>query len=106
MSIPIGLLVAAYETWSDEDCIRILRNCRAAMTRSARLLNLEQILEPDPAIGRPGGYLIDTQMTAMFGTARERTGVEFDQLLQGSGLGHERVIETTSPVLVTEVVPI
>jgi hypothetical protein len=76
------------------------------MTRSARLLNLEQILEPDPAIGRPGGYLIDTQMTAMFGTARERTGVEFDQLLQGSGLGHERVIETTSPVLVTEVVPI
>jgi hypothetical protein len=60
-------------------------------------------LSPTPAIGRPSGYLVDTQMMAMYGTARERTGAEFDQLLQGSGLGLERVIETTSPVLVMEV---
>ncbi|MFM0121638.1 methyltransferase [Paraburkholderia sp. RL18-101-BIB-B] len=102
----IYLLIRVLHDWSDEDCIRILRNCRAAMNRSARLLIVEQILEPDPAIGRPSGYLVDTQMMAMFGTARERTGAEFDQLLQGSGLGLERVIETTSPVRVMEVVPI
>jgi hypothetical protein len=101
----IYLLVRVLHDWSDDDCIRILRNCRAAMTRSARLLIVEQILEPDPALGRPSSYLVDTQMMAMFGTARERTEAEFGELLQASGLRLERVIETASPVWVMEVIP-
>jgi hypothetical protein len=75
------------------------------MTHSARLLIVEQILEPDPALGRPSSYLVDTQMMAMFGTARERTEAEFGELLQASGLRLERVIETASPVWVMEVIP-
>jgi hypothetical protein len=102
----IYLLVRVLHDWSDDDCIRILRNCRTAMTGSARLLIVEQILEPDPTLGRPAGYLIDTQMMAMFGTARERTESEFGELLQTSGLALARVIATTSPVSIVEVIPV
>ena len=102
----IYLLVRVLHDWSDDDCIRILRNCRTAMTGSARLLIVEQILEPDPTLGRPAGYLIDTQMMVMFGTARERTESEFGELLQTSGLALARVIATTSPVSVVEVIPV
>ncbi len=101
----IYLLVRVLHDWSDDDCIRILRNCRAAMTRSARLLIVEQILEPDPTIGRPSGYLVDTQMMAMFGNARERTEPEFRELLRPSGFALECAIETASPVWIMEVIP-
>lgn len=102
----IYLLVRVLHDWSDDDCIRILRNCRAAMARSARLLIVEQILEPDPALGRPSDYLVDTQMMAMFGSARERTESEFRELLQRCGLALERTTKTTSPVWIMEAVPV
>jgi hypothetical protein len=102
----IYLLVRVLHDWPDDDCIRILRNCRAAMTRSAILLIVEQILEPDPALGRPSDYLVDMQMMAMFGSARERTESEFCELLQPSGFVLQRAIETASPVRVMEVLPV
>ena len=102
----IYLLVRVLHDWSDDDCIRILRNCRTAMTGGARLLIVEQILEPDPTLGRPAGYLIDTQMMAMFGTARERTESEFGELLQTTGFALAHVIATTSPVSILEVFPV
>ncbi len=99
----IYLLVRVLHDWSDDDCIRILRSCRAAMDPDSRLLIVEQLLEPDPRRGRPTSYLVDTQMMAMFGSARERTKNEFDKLLAASGLRAQRVIATTSPVWIIEV---
>jgi len=43
------------------------------MGNGAHLLICEQILDPDPASGDPFLYLVDTQMMAMFGAARERS---------------------------------
>jgi hypothetical protein len=102
----IYLVIRVLHNWTDDDCIRILRNCRAAMKPSASLLIVEQIIEPDPALGRPLGYLVDTHMMAMFGSARERTESEFGELLEGSGLALKRAIETASPVWVMEAVPV
>ncbi len=105
-SVPVGaevyLLVRVLHDWSDEDCVRILRNCRAAMGPEARLLIVEQILEPDPTRGRPTSYLVDTQMLAMFGSARERTQSEFGALLAESDLVESRLISTSSPVWIIE----
>lgn len=104
--IPVGadvyLLVRVLHDWSDEDSVRILRNCRAAMSDDARLLIVEQILEPDPTLGHPAGYLIDTQMMAMFGSARERTQSEFGKLLAASDFTFLRLIPTASPVSIIE----
>src|SRR5215210_85193 len=107
--IPAGadvyMLVRVLHDWNDEECVRILRVCRAAMGSEARLLLGEQILEPDPARGRPAGYLIDTQMMAMFGSARERTVEEFRGLLAEAGFALARVIPTASPVSIVEAAP-
>jgi hypothetical protein len=83
--------------WRDEDCLRILRACRAAMGPEALLLIGELILDPGPARGRPTGYLHDMQMMTTFGSARERTEAEFRGLLAEAGFALRRAIPTGRP---------
>jgi len=69
--------------WPDEDAVRILRQVRAAIgDRAARLLILEQVVEPgnqwDPA------KLLDIDMLVVFG-GRERTVAEWRELLAAGG---------------------
>jgi hypothetical protein len=101
----IYMLVRVLHNWSDVDCVRILRACRTAIESSEALLICEQVLEADPARGRPTGYLLDTQMMAMFGSGRERSKHEFANLLAESGFTLRRVIPTESPVCILEAVP-
>jgi hypothetical protein len=96
------LLVRVLHDWPDEDCVRILKNCRAAMPTNARLLIVEQLLEPDPQLGRPSMYLLDVQVMAMFGRARERT----KRLLLASGLELDRQLPTESVVCIIEAAPV
>jgi len=100
--VPAGadlyMLIRVLHDWSDEDCLRILGACRAAMGSGALLLIGEQILDPDPARGQPTDYLLDMQMMAIFGSARSRTEDEHRALLGQSGLRLQRVIPTASPV--------
>ena len=105
-SVPAGadryLLVRVLHDWPDEECVRILKCCRSAMPDKARLLIVEQLLEPDPQRGRPTAYLLDIQMMAMFGSGRERSREEFERLLAASGLIAIRVIPTESAVSIVE----
>jgi len=104
--VPAGadhyLLVRVLHDWPDEDCVRILRNCRAAMHDGARLLVVERILETDPAKGQPIEYLGDMQMMAMFGNARERTQAEFSALLNAAGFEVIRLGATASSAFIIE----
>jgi len=108
--VPAGadhyLIVRVLHDWDDNDCLRILRNCRAAMSLDARLLIVEQILEPDPTRGEATQYLLDIQMMAMFGDARERTEAEYRDLLATSGFVLRRAIATPSQVWIIEAVPV
>ena len=99
------LLVRVLHDWADEDASRILRSCLAAMPTGARLLVVEGLIDPDPLCGPATEYLIDMQMMAMFGNARERTEAEFRELLTGAGFDLTRVIATASPVSILEAVP-
>jgi hypothetical protein len=108
-TVPSGgdyyLIMRVLHNWGDEDCLRILRNCRAAMRQDARLLIAEHILDPDPTHGDALDYLLDIQMMAMFGEARERTESEYRELLSASGLIARRVLPTQSPVSIIEATP-
>jgi len=108
--VPVGadmyLLNRVLHDWKDEDCLRILRTCRSAMGSVGALLIGEQILEPNPARGRPADYLMDMHMMAVFGQARERTEPEFRDLLDRSGFALTRVVPTRSPVSVIEAKPV
>lgn len=101
----IYLLNWIMHDWADEDCLRILSTCRAAMNDRARLLIGEALLDPDPTRGQATAYLFDVHMMAIFGEARERTESEFRDLLAASGFIFERSIETASPFSVIEAVP-
>ena len=101
----IYILIRVLHDWPDDDCRRILRSCRTAMGSDAVLLIGDQILEPEPARGRPTGYLVDAQMMAMFGSARERTSDEFANLLSESGFTLRQFIPTQSPVWIIEALP-
>ena len=101
----IYMLIRVLHDWPDEDCVRILRTCRAAMSEHSLLLLGEEILEPDPARGRATGYLIDVQMMAMFGRARARSEAEFRGLFDQAGFSLRRVIPTSSPVSIIEAAP-
>lgn len=108
--VPAGadvyLLIRVLHDWKDEDCLRILRACRAAMAPDAVLLLGEELLELDPARGRATGYLIDVQMMAMFGHARARSEADFRRLFDLSGFVLRRVILTMSSVSIIEATPI
>ena len=101
----VYVLMRVLHNWSDADCGRILRNCRSAMRDDARLLICEHLLEPDPGMGDPVLYLVDTQMMAMFGAARERTEAAFGALLAQSGFALRRVIATKSRISIVEAAP-
>lgn len=102
-SVPSGadiyLLVTVLHNWSDDDCVRILRSCRAGVGEHSLLLVADQILERDASRGTPENYLTDMQMMAMYGTARERTEEEFCELLERGGFQLRRTIPTRSPTI-------
>jgi hypothetical protein len=99
----IYLMIRVLHDWADEDCVRILSNCRAAMGKHSLLLIGEQLLEPDPTLGQSTSYLLDVHMMAMFGRARQRSDGEFQDLFDQSGFKLSRIIPTASPVSIIEV---
>jgi hypothetical protein len=97
----VYLLSWIVHDWADEPCLRILRNCRAAMLVGARLLLIERVLEPDPTDGDPMDYVADIQMMVDHG-GQERTLSELQSLLTVAGFGPVRPIRTASSVWVIE----
>jgi hypothetical protein len=102
----VQLLIRILHNWNDDDCVVILRQCRTGIATGGTLLLGEQLLEPDPLRGRPTDYLLDTQMMAMFGQARERTEAQFRHLLGQSGFALTKVVRTRSPVSLIEAKPV
>lgn len=88
------VLKSIIHDWDDDAALHILANCRAAMTRDARLLLVERLIgernETDEA------KLFDVNMLAMLG-GRERTADEYRALLESAGLRMIRTLATASP---------
>ncbi|WP_204358403.1 methyltransferase [Streptosporangium sp. 'caverna'] len=75
------LLKAVLHDWSDEQCVRILRNCRASARLGARAVVVENVIGE---IGAPdAGPLADMHMLAM-SPGQERDLPEFDALFAAS----------------------
>jgi hypothetical protein len=85
--------------WTDEEALRILKNCRRAMNTDARLLIIE------PLIGPPNeqcsAHLFDMTFLVML-HGRLRTADEYSSLLGQAGLKLERVVPTESDVSILE----
>ncbi len=90
----VYVLKSVLHDWEDDQCVAILRNCRAAMDEAARLVIVELILPERMTPSGPtlAAALLDLIMLAYAG-GRERTEAEFTQLLQQAGL---RLARTTA----------
>ncbi len=88
--------------WDDEQCIAILRNCRAAMPDHGRILIIDQVVP----MGNGPSYakLLDLLMLVLSG-GRERTEQEHAGMLTAAGLRLARVIPLMSSLCIVEAVP-
>ena len=92
--------------WDDEDCRRILRTIRKAMSEGSKLVVVERVLG---APGRSAGQvrdlaLVDLHMLVAFG-ARERTEAEYAELLVASGFTGSELADTGTDWNVLEARP-
>ncbi|WP_039937300.1 methyltransferase [Streptomyces himastatinicus] len=80
--------------WDDETCVRLLRNCARAAKPGARIIVIDQLVDPERP--DPMSTLMDLQMFLIAG-GRERSEQEFASLFERAGLEFTRVVRT--PVL-------
>jgi hypothetical protein len=93
------LLSHIIHDWSEDQCLRILGNCRRAMKPGSRLLIIEMVL---PSNGQPHpGKMLDLMMLVGPG-GRERTEPEYATLLGRAGFQLARVVQTESAVSIVE----
>ena len=89
--------------WEDEKAITILKNCRRHIQPNGRLIIVDCVVpendEPDFS------KTFDLNMMVMTG-GKERTAVEFEQLLAAAGFKLLRVIPTDVPTSIVEAQPI
>lgn len=87
--------------WGDEDCVKILRNVRAALEEASSKNNYAStsndsarvlIIEHGPIESSPEIRLLDLHMAVLCGKgASERTTEEYSKLVEASGLTMHRV---------------
>jgi len=89
--------------WNDERARTILKNCRAAMGTSGRLLLVERVV---PTSGAPSldVALPDLQMLVGPG-GRERTAQEYEALFSAAGFRLTRIVPLEFSFNVVEGVP-
>jgi hypothetical protein len=89
--------------WDEPSCVRILTNCRRAMSPRGRLLIVEAVLgagdAPDPA------KILDLAMLVVPG-GEERSQDEYRILLEKSGFRLTRVIPTRTSTSIIEAIPV
>ena len=97
------LLKHILHDWSDDHCVRILRNIRQAIPTEGRLLIIESVIQPgnDPHLGK----ILDLEMIALTEGGCERTEAEFAALLDATGFRLARVVPTEAPTSVVEASP-
>ena len=99
-SLPSGndlhILSRVIHDWGDEDASRILVTCRSAIAQGGTLLLVETVL-PDHAADNPAAIRMDLHMLVLF-ASRERSAMEYEDLLTASGFTAPRIVPTASPV--------
>jgi hypothetical protein len=85
--------------WNDEDCVRILRNCRQVMAPGGRVLVIDAVVPPgnNPHLSKT----IDVLMLAAV-PGRERTESDFSALFAAAGLRLTRVIPKPGALSIVE----
>jgi 2-polyprenyl-3-methyl-5-hydroxy-6-metoxy-1,4-benzoquinol methylase len=85
--------------WNDETALRILANCRDALSDTGRVLVCEMVIAPGPE--GLAALALDIEMLVGAG-GQERTEAEFSELFDAAGLRLKQIICTPTPVRLLE----
>jgi hypothetical protein len=99
----IYLLKMILHDWNDEDCVRVLRSCHAAIAPLGRLVVVEILVPEDNAPGF--AQLGDINMLVVAG-GQERTQSEYSALFDRAGFRLTRVIATGTISSIIEAKPV
>jgi hypothetical protein len=88
------ILKEVMHNWSDDDCVTILRNVASRISPGAHILIIDAVVADRDPLRRFKTFL-DLHMLAIVG-GRERTEVEFQNLLERAGLRLVGVVPTRS----------
>jgi hypothetical protein len=97
----IYLLKSVIHNWDDDSALRILGNCRRAMTSSARLLLIEHATD---AADTASSAMRDMIMLVLFGS-QDRTAAEYGRLLRQAGFEVNQTRAGPAGLFVLEAVP-
>jgi O-methyltransferase domain len=86
--------------WDDERAIQILRNCHSAMQAGGKVLIVDSVIPPGNAAHF--GKFLDLEMLVLTPRGRERTRLEYQDLLKRSGFRLRRVVPTEIHLSVVE----
>lgn len=87
--------------WDDDQCVTILRNCRATLRPGGRVLAIDAVIGDDN-LPHQAKALDLLMMTALVG--RERTREEFAALFEAAGLRLTRIVPTPTVLALIEAV--
>lgn len=105
-SVPAGgdayLMKHIIHDWNDDNCQKILSNCRQVIPDDGKLLVVDMVVPQDS--GPHPAKLLDLEMMVV-ASGKERTEQEFRELFRSAGFTLTRIIPTKSPVCVIEGIP-
>ncbi|XP_028547740.1 caffeic acid 3-O-methyltransferase-like [Dendrobium catenatum] len=80
--------------WTDEQCMKLLRNCWKALPEKGKMIVVECILPvvPNEAIATKGGFQIDLAMFVVTPRGKERMENEFKSLAKEAGFSNFKSI--------------
>ncbi|TYJ43756.1 hypothetical protein E1A91_A03G174800v1 [Gossypium mustelinum] len=92
--------------WTDEECIKILRNCKKAIPReNGKVILVEIILKEDGSgVFDDIGFVMDLVMIAHT-NGKERTEAEWKKILGGGGFSHYKIINIPALFSIIEAYP-
>ncbi|KAJ7981428.1 O-methyltransferase [Quillaja saponaria] len=93
--------------WSDEDCIKILKNCRKAIPeKGGKLIIVESVLKADGnGVFDEIGVVFDLLMIAHTSGGRERSELEWKRILKEGGFPHYKIIKIQALPSIIEAYP-
>ena len=93
--------------WSDEDCVKILKNCKKAMPeRCGKIIIVDAVLEAEgDDLFDDTRLVLDLVMFANSPGGKERTKIEWDKILKQGGFSCYNFIKIPALLSIIEAYP-
>ncbi|KAG6722532.1 hypothetical protein I3842_03G165700 [Carya illinoinensis] len=101
------LLKRVLHGFSDEDCIKILKNCAKKIPKkTGKIIIVEHVLEPNGnGPFDETGLVMDLLMMILTSSGKERTELDWKKLLKEGGFSHHKIIKIPAFLSIIEAHP-